>query len=143
MKQTAQIGIALAGCLPFLLGRMIRYWHFFRWPILYLFVAAVFLLLWAGIAFFFRSMTGDTLSVLLPLNAAAAVVLLLLALQQLFFGHFWYNAIGHYTQSFYEPLYGMIRLFLFRPTSYFTSYFICFVLMVAASYAGCRMGKRR
>lgn len=143
MKMTAQAGLVLAGCLPFLLGRTVNRWWGMRWLLVYVFVAAAFLLLWAGIAFIFRGMTGNTASVVLPLNAVGAVVLVLIAIQQLFFGHFWYNSIGHYTRAFYAPLYRLARLITFRPMSWFVTYCICFALMVAASYIGCRMGRRR
>ena len=132
------------GCLPFLLGGIINAYmmqHMDVTPPFFL-ISVLFLVIWSTIAFFMRPHMESTRKTAMWLNLVALVVLILLGVQELWFGAYWLNAIGLWTQLFYLPLMNVGFSLTMWSHSVFVAYLICFSLMVVVSVIGCNWRKR-
>lgn len=138
------LGLA-AGLTPFVLGGLMNGFMLANPEQLPPFglIAVVFLVLWGAFAFWFRGKLAKTGQVLLLLNLIPAVVLVLLGVQELVFGAYWGNLVGVWTQLYYLPLIYAGHLLASWTPSMLVSYAACFLLLAAASLAGCKLRERR
>lgn len=136
--------LLLLGWLPLLAGAvmddlMMRYMDV-RPP--YLLIGVGTLLVWALLGSF-TVMLKEKPASLLPLNLPAAIVLLLLVVQDGVCKAYWSNWLGVYTQLFYLPLLnlaGRLGGWLFH--TIWPLYLLCFLLLCGASYLGRRLGEK-
>lgn len=130
--------LILLGLLPFAIGGLMN-WYIISQnavPSFFL-IALLVLLIWGGIAFWGRRRL-EAAQVIFSLNLAPFLVLLLLAVQELVFHAYWFNPVGVWTQIFYLPLMSVSFTLTVWSHSSFTAYGTAFILLVAASLAGCK-----
>ena len=143
MKKKCPVMIAFAfGAFPFLVGG-IQNWYMTSAGVFlpYRLVSLAVLLLWGCIAFFLDHHSHRTKSIMVSLNLIAAFDLLLVGIQELILHAYWMNDIGLWSQLFYLPVLNLgFNLTNWSP-SVFTAYAACFVLMAAASFAGCKLSE--
>ena len=140
------VALVLFGCLPLVFGGLMdRYMmqHMDAVPPYFL-ISVLFLLLWFGIAFFSRPRMGSAGKTVCRLNLIPLLFLALAGVQLGIRGAYWPGAVGMYTQFFFLPLVWLSsRLMAWTRTAFaFMVYVVCFGLMVAASYIGCRCRKK-
>lgn len=129
--------LLMFGFSPFLIGGLIN-WYLMTYthsvPPLNLICGFVYFM-WFLASYFFR--LTKTKATVAYLNAPAAVILILLAVQELG-GAYWSNPLGLWTQFFYLPF--MRAGFVMTPWSsrVLTGYCACFALMLVVSALGCR-----
>lgn len=140
--------LVAVGLLPFLLGGLLN-WYIMTYteslPPLFL-IGVLFLVFWGVVAFFAFRALGSVAKVVIPLNAVGFIVLFLVWIQEIVLHGYWQNAVGLWTQYYYLPL---LQLGDFLPTLifrgshlFFDAYAPAFLLMLAVSFAGCKIGKR-
>ena len=137
--------LVILGAIPYLLGYAMNWYMMehmdallpFKW------IAVLFLLFWGLLAFLCNRKGAHSKQVILFLNLFAALNLVLLGVKEVILGAYWSNWLGLVTQFFYLPIlnlgFGLSSWF----SSVFVAYVVCFLLMVAFSYAGCRLRKDR
>ena len=135
--------LLLLGLVPFPLGWLVN-WLMMngssRWLPWY---GVIFAVIWFFLAYCFFPFAKNLVETVVLLNLPAAVVLILLAVQQIFFHSYWLNAAGAWTQIFYLPLVFLVTNSLWWTPSLLPSYCIAFLLLVAVSLLGCVMRRRR
>lgn len=136
--------LVILGLLPFAAGGVMNHSMMAHPDTLppFLLIGLLLLLGWGLISFFAVQRGGNIETVVLSLNAVAALVLILLGVQELILGAYWMNAAGAWTQFFYLPLLNFG--FTLTPWSYsvFPAYAAAFLLLAAASAFGSALGKR-
>lgn len=138
------IFVLIIGALPFILGGlqnwfMLRYMDF---PLPYALIAVLFLLLWGVVAFFIKKFHRSTAKTLFFLNFIAAADMILVAIQELFIHSYWMGPLGKWSQLFYLPLLNLGVRFTTWSHNVFAAYAVSFLLMLAASFVGCRLRDR-
>ena len=129
--------------LPFLFGWLINLavMKIEFYPV-FIISGVALLLLWAGIAYLTRPYCKSNKETILLLNTVAAVVLILLGIQDLILNAYLPNGIGIWTQFYYLPLLRAVSIFSkFFTSSVFVMYCIEFVLLITASTLGCKTRK--
>ncbi len=143
MKPFVQSALVLTGCLPLAAGIAMNRWMMDHPESLppFLWIGVLSLLLWAAISFAAKYWVSTRLVVLL-LNLAACVDLILAGVQELILGRYWPNIVGVWSQLFYLPVlrlgFGLTAGF----SSVFPAYAAGFLLLVLASYAGCKLRRK-
>ena len=94
--------VLLMGCSPFLIGRL-QDFVMMNTFIPLTFISCLMLLLWGGFGMLSLHLMNERKTALLLLNTPAAVVLLLILVQEWVVGAYWFNFVGTYTQMFYLP----------------------------------------
>lgn len=136
--------LVILGLLPFVAGGLMNHSMLAHPDTLppFLLIGLLLLLGWGLISFFAVRRGGCVETVVLSLNAVAALVLVLLGVQELILGAYWTNAAGAWTQYFYLPLLNLGFTLTSWSHSVFPAYAAAFVLLAAASALGCVLGKR-
>lgn len=128
----------ILGLTPFLFGGFLN-WIMLTFSNLVpnlILVAVMFLLMWFLFARILSGCVGRW--AVLLLNLPAFLVLILLGIQELYFGSYWLNFVGIWTQYFYLPLLNLgyaLTTFFHRLTP---AYCACFLIMAAVSALGCK-----
>ena len=135
----------LVGLSPFLLGwllsrAMMTIFAEMGGAWLYLVLGLAMLMLWAVAAGIlgFKGSKGRMALTVLCLNLPAAVVLVLLGVQELALHAYWTNAVGLWTQMFYLPVLRLGAILGGWTGQLFWAYFAAFLLLVLVSWMGCR-----
>lgn len=140
-----KILLVLLGGLPFAVGGALNYMILSSsdaLPPLFL-IGIGWLALWGTIAFLIKLFKEDEKEIVIWLNLVAAVVLALVALQELILHAYWSNFVGVWSQFYYLPLLNLGFTLTSWSSSVFPAYVVSFGLMVAATVVGCRMrGKK-
>jgi len=136
--------LIIAGALPYLFGGLLNWYMNLRPEAVWIFPLAVAftLAVWAVLSFMAFRPDGRIGRVVISLNFIAFVDLLLVAAQELVLKSYWPNTIGIYTQLFYLPVLDAGFALTRWTSSMFWSYLASFVLLLAASFAGCKLKKR-
>lgn len=98
-----------------------------------------FFFLWGLLAFAVRPLAKSAKEAALLLNAVAAVDLLLMMIQELILGSYWFNWVGRWTQFFFLlplPIGSTLDFWGHRTVS---AALMSFVLMVLASWLGANL----
>ena len=139
------IGILLAmGLLPLLLGFFLN-WYVQSLAVATpaLLVAAILLLaLWGAVSFWAVRAGNGTGKVLLLLHPIPLLALTLVLVQLVVLGRFFPNPLGIWPQLYYLPLMEVGFRLAWRSGSMALAYAACFLLLAAASLAGCALGRR-
>lgn len=106
-------------------------------------IAVATLVLWGALAFWFRGKLAKTGPIVLLMNLIPAVILVLLGVQELVFGAYWGGLPGIWTQLYYLPLLNLGASLAPWASFPIVLYTICFLLLAAASLAGCKLRERR
>lgn len=144
MKKVVQILLVLVGCAPAALGLAME-----RYVIPYIsgflplkLVGIVFLLVTALIAFLGERYLKNTRQVVLLLALPAFADLVLLFIQRLVLRYYWPGMLGLLSQVFYEPLMFLVSSIMFRSSSMAVLYMLCFLVLVLAILAGCKLSRK-
>ena len=137
--------LILLGFLPFFFGG-VQNWYMSTYmnslpP--YTLIALSVLFLWGLIAYIFNKQGKQTKQIIICLNSIAAADLVLIGIQELVFHAYWMNSVGSFSQYFYLPILNLG----FRLTSWshhvFSAYAASFLLMVGATFAGCKLKEKK
>lgn len=141
MKKTTNVFMVITGAIPFVLGgiqnKLMMVLSYEVLP--FYLLAALFWLFWGVLAFFFYQKVKNTKTIVVLLNAVAAVDLLLLGIQEFIVQAYWMNVVGSWSQLFYLPLIKVGFTLANWSHTMFTAYVVSFILMVAASILGCKI----
>ena len=124
--------VLLMGCSPFLIGRL-QDFVMMNTFIPLTFISCLMLLLWGGFGMLSLSLMNDRKTALLLLNTPAAVVLLLILVQEWVVGAYWFNFVGTYTQMFYLPLISLGFRLTFWADTVVPAYIAAFILLILTS----------
>lgn len=131
------------GALPFLAGWALDLlMHRVTVVLPFRLIGLLFLLLWGGLAFLLRGRRISLRQVLLPLHTIPALVLVLLAIQELVLHAYWFNPIGLWTQRFYLPVLNLGFALMSWSHTVFSAYCAGFALMFLAAALGCALRGR-
>ena len=140
-----KIFLLLLGGLPFAIGGWLNHIMLSSsntLPPLF-FIGIVCLILWGFIAFVAKSFIEENKEIVIRLNLIAAVVLVLVTVQEVVLHAYWFNFVGVWSQLYYLPLLNVGFTLTSWSSSVFPAYVVSFGLMVAATVVGCRMrGKK-
>ena len=105
----------------------------------FLLITIITLLIWIGVAFFAQPYAKSIKHILMYQNTIGLINLILLGIQELILKHYWLNTLGSWTQFYYLPLLNIG--FTLSPWSHtvFTAYCMAFLLMIMASWIGCKL----
>ena len=140
-----KLPLVALGFFPFAFGGFIN-WLIVTYPNLvvpstFWGIGLILLLIWGSIAFLAKSSIKSSQEVVLCLNAAEAVVLILIGVQELIRHTYWFNFLGIWSQFFYLPVLNLGFTLTSWSASSFPAYCASFWLMVAASATGCKLRK--
>ena len=139
------IGIlVMLGAVPFVVGG-IQNWYMLTYMdslLPYGLISVSFLLVWGCIAFLFNRNHQRTKEIVIFLNLIALLDLLLIGFQELIFHAYWMNSIGLWSQFFYLPMINLGFSLTTWSHSVFPAYVVSFILLVAASFAGCKLREK-
>ena len=145
MKKKIMIALVVTlGALPFIVGGM-QNWYMLSYTDLLLpygLISVSFLLVWGCIAFLLNANHQSTHKIVIFLNLIAMLDLLLIGVQELIFHAYWMNSIGVWSQLFYLPVINLGFGLTKWGHSVFLAYAAGFVLMVAASFVGCKLREK-
>lgn len=135
--------LVLLGALPFLAGWALDLLmhHLAVFPPLEP-VGLLFLLLWGGFAFLLRGQHFGLRRIILSLHGIPALVLVLLAIQELVLHAYWFNPLGLWTQRFYLPVLNLGFALTSWSHTVFSAYCAGFLLMLLAATSGCALRGR-
>lgn len=137
--------LVILGAIPYLLGYAMN-WYMMEYPDTLpplRWIAVLFLLFWGLLAFLCNRKGAHTKQVVcFFLNLLAALNLVLLGVQDVILGAYWSNFWGLITQVFYLPVLNLGAILTVWFSSVFVVYIASFILMVAASYASCRIRQK-
>jgi len=136
--------LVILGALPYFFGGLL-YWYMTIHPEtgwVFPAAAAFTLAVWAVISFLAFRFTDRISRVVIPLNFIPFVDLVLVAVQILILKSAWPNVIGTYTSLFYLPVMEVGFALVSWTNSMFWAYLASFVLLAAASFAGCQLRKQ-
>ena len=139
------IGIlVMLGAVPFVVGG-IQNWYMLTYMdslLPYGLISVSFLLVWGCIAFHFNRNHQRTKEIVIFLNLIALLDLLLIGFQELIFHAYWMNSIGLWSQFFYLPMINLGFSLTTWSHSVFPAYVVSCILLVAASFAGCKLREK-
>lgn len=139
------IGIlVMLGALPFVFGG-IQNWYmltYMDYLLPYGLISVFFLLIWGCIAFLLNGNHQRTKQIVVFLNLIAVLDLILIGVQELIFHAYWMNSIGIWSQLFYLSMVKMGSSLTTWSHGIFPAYVVSFILMVAASFAGCKLREK-
>lgn len=140
-----KILLLLLGGLPFAIGGWLNHIMLSSsntLPPLF-FIGIVCLILWGFIAFVAKSFIEEDKEIVIRLNLIAAVVLVLVTVQEVVLHAYWFNFVGVWSQLYYLPLLNVGFTLTSWSSSVFPAYVASFGLMVAATVVGCRMKRKK
>ena len=139
------IGIlVMLGALPFIAGG-IQNWYMLTYVdalLPYGLISVFFLFVWGCVAFLLNGNGQRTKEIVIFLNLIAVLDLLLIGVQELIFHAYWMNSIGLWSQLFYLPIVNLGFSLTTWSHRVFPAYVVSFVLMVAVSFAGCKLREK-
>lgn len=124
--------VLLMGCSPFLIGRL-QDFMMMNTFIPLTFISCLMLLLWGGFGMLSLNLMNERKTALLLLNTPAAVVLLLILVQEWVVGAYWFNFVGTYTQMFYLPFISLGFRLVFWADTAVPAYIASFILLILTS----------
>ena len=124
--------VLLMGCSPFLIGRL-QDFVMMNTFIPLTFISCLMLFLWGGFGMLSLSLMNERKTSLLLLNTPAAVVLLLILVQEWIVGAYWFNFVGTYTQMFYLPFISLGFRLTFWADTVVPAYIAAFILLILTS----------
>lgn len=134
----------IVGALPFVVGG-IQNWYMLTYMdsiLPYGMISVFFLFVWGCVAFLLNGNHQNTKKIVVFLNLIAVIDLLLIGAQELIFHAYWMNSIGVWSQLFYLPMVNLGFSLTIWSHSVFPAYVVSFILMVAASFAGCNLREK-
>ena len=134
--------LILLGAMPLGLGWLINWYmnlHPETFPPMFI-IGLAFLLAWGFASWKLNKKMLATGVVLLAQHAAAAIMLVLVAIQ-LATGNYWVSYLGIASQMFFMPVLYVGAVF-FSWAGTFGVYFSCFLLMLLASFIGAKIGEK-
>ena len=134
--------LILIGLLPLGVGYLLNFYMMLNqetFPPLFI-VGAVFLIVWFILSWNLNKKILETKIVLPCMNAFGLLAIILLAIQAVS-GGIQENLIGILTQMYYMPMLYFSFCF-FNWMGLFGMYFMCFALMVLASFLGCKLAEK-
>ena len=136
--------LSLLGLIPFAIGGFMNFFMLSHPENLppYALIAVATLLVWALIAFIAKPFVKDTKKLLIAFNLPAFAVLILLCVQELVFKSYWQNPFGLWTQLYYLPLINICARLTMWSSRLFVVYCAAFLLLLGASFLGCKLWKR-
>ena len=139
--RSVQIQLFLLGFCPLLaglvMGGIVTAFSFLPLPFWLFSIAAV--VGWAALSRFWRKKARSAPELILLQNLVPALVLFLLAIQLLGLRRFWTGIPGYLSQEFYLPLLNLASwLTGSQSTHAFVSYCAAFLLLLCASWIGCK-----
>lgn len=144
-KNVCRCLLLLLGFLPLAFGWLVHYgmmddesfYRYLRLP------GFALLVVWFLFSYLGRKFLKSTKQTMFFLNAAAFLVLLLIGIQEMIFRAYWFNSIGLNTQYFYLSLLNIS--FSLTPWAHttFAAYCAAFLLLILASFLGCKLHQRR
>ena len=136
------ISLVILGAMPLAVGWLLNWYmtiHPETFPPMFI-IALVMILAWGCVSWRMNRKMMDTGAVMVAQNLIAAVMMILVTVQ-IIAGSFWENMIGILSQMFFMPTLYMGAVF-FNWMGMFGIYFSCFVLMVLASFIGCKIAEK-
>ena len=135
----------ILGTLPFVIGGIQNWYMLSDGDVVlpYSWIGVCFLLIWGGIGFLLNGKGRGTKKTVIALNLIAFVDLLLLGMQELVLHAYWMNRVGSWSQLFYLPMVNLGATLTSWSHSMFAVYIISFLLMVGATFIGCKLREKR
>ena len=134
--------LILLGAMPLGLGWLLNWYmnlHPETFPPLFI-IGLAFLLAWGFASWKMNKKMLETGTVMLAQHAVAAIMLVLVAIQ-LITGNYWVSYLGIASQMFYMPVLYVGAVF-FNWAGTFGIYFASFLLMLLASFIGCKIAEK-
>ena len=134
--------LILLGAMPLGLGWLVNWYmnlHPETFPPMFI-IGLAFLLAWGLASWKMNKKMLETGTVLLVKHAIAAIMLVLVTIQ-LIMGNYWVSYLGIASQMFYMPVLYVGAVF-FNWAGTFGIYFASFLLMLLASFIGCKIAEK-
>ena len=134
--------LILLGAMPLGLGWLVNWYmnlHPETFPPLFI-IGLAFLLAWGFASWKMNKKMLETGTVLLVKHAIAAIMLVLVTIQ-LITGNYWVSYLGIASQMFFMPVLYVGAVF-FNWAGTFGIYFASFLLMLLASFIGCKIAEK-
>ena len=134
--------LILLGAMPLGLGWLVNWYmnlHPETFPPMFI-IGLAFLLAWGFASWKMNKKMLETGTVLLVKHAIAAIMLVLVAIQFIT-GNYWVSYLGIASQMFFMPVLYVGAVF-FNWAGTFGIYFASFLLMLLASFIGCKIAEK-
>ena len=134
--------LILLGAMPLGLGWLLNWYmnlHPETFPPLFI-IGLAFLLAWGFASWKVNKKLLETGTVMLAQHAVAAIMLVLVTIQ-LITGNYWVSYLGIASQMFFMPVLYVGAVF-FNWAGTFGIYFSCFLMMLLASFIGCKIADK-
>ena len=134
--------LILLGAMPLGLGWLVNWYmnlHPETFPPMFI-IGLAFLLAWGFASWKMNKKMLETGTVLLVKHAIAAIMLVLVTIQ-LITGNYWVSYLGIASQMFFMPVLYVGAVF-FNWAGTFGIYFASFLLMLLASFIGCKIAEK-
>ena len=134
--------LILLGAMPLGLGWLLNWYmnlHPETFPPLFI-IGLAFLLAWGFASWKMNKKMLETGQVILAQHAVAAIMLVLVTIQ-LITGNYWVSYLGIASQMFYMPVLYVGAVF-FNWAGTFGIYFSGFLMMLLASFIGCKIAEK-
>ena len=134
--------LVLLGAMPLGLGWLLNWYmnlHPKTFPPMFI-IGLAFLLAWGFASWKVNKKLLETGTVMLAQHAVAAIMLVLVTIQ-LITGNYWVSYLGIASQMFFMPVLYVGAVF-FNWAGTFGIYFSCFLMMLLASFIGCKIAEK-
>ena len=134
--------LILLGAMPLGVGWLLNWYmnlHPETFPPMFI-IGLAFLLAWGFASWKVNKKLLENGTVLIAQHAIAAIMLVLVAIQ-LMTGNYWVSYLGIASQMFFMPVLYVGAVF-FNWAGTFGIYFSCFIMMLMASFIGCKIAER-
>ena len=134
--------LILLGAMPLGVGWLLNWYmnlHPETFPPMFI-IGLAFLLAWGFASWKLNQKALATGAVMIPQHAVAAIMLVLVAIQ-LATGNYWVSYLGIASQMFFMPVLYVGAVF-FNWAGTFGIYFASFLLMLLASFIGCKIAEK-
>lgn len=134
--------LILLGAMPLGLGWLVNWYmnlHPETFPPMFI-IGLAFLLAWGFASWKLNRKVLATGTVMLAQHVVAAIMLVLVTIQ-LIAGNYWVSYLGIASQMFYMPVLYVGAVF-FNWAGTFGIYFSCFLMMLLASFIGCKAAEK-
>ena len=134
--------LVLLGAMPLGLGWLLNWYmnlHPETFPPMFI-IGLAFLLAWGFASWKVNKKLLETGTVMLAQHAVAAIMLVLVTIQ-LITGNYWVSYLGIASQMFFMPVLYVGAVF-FNWAGTFGIYFASFLLMLLASFIGCKIAEK-
>ena len=134
--------LILLGAMPLGLGWLVTWYmnlHPETFPPMFI-IGLAFLLAWGFASWKLNRKVLATGTVMLAQHVVAAIMVVLVTIQ-LIAGNYWVSYLGIASQMFYMPVLYVGAVF-FNWAGTFGIYFSCFLMMLLASFIGCKAAEK-